>query len=85
MAVEEPGKLVEREESENLRLAKSRLGRRSPGGGGLAVFIGILWLVFVPPALPGAPVDFLRGGVAFLVVGIFGLAVGTLGRWYYLD
>jgi len=85
MTVEEPGKLGESEQSESLRLAKSRLGRRSQVGGGLAVFIGILWLVLVPPAPPGAVVDLHRGGMAFLVVGIFGLAVGTLGRWYYLD
>jgi hypothetical protein len=85
MTIEEPGKLGERGESESLRLAKSRLGRRSQVGGALATLIGALWLVFVPPAPPGAPVDLRRGGLAFLVVGIFGLAVGTLGRWYYLD
>ena len=85
MADEEPGKHGKRGESESLRLARNRLGRRSQVGGGLAVFIGILWLVFVPPAAPGALVDLRRGGMAFLVVGIFGLAVGTLGRWYYLD
>jgi hypothetical protein len=85
MAIEETRKLREREESDSLRLAKSRLGRRSQVGGGLAVFIGILWLVFVSPAPAGAPVDLHRGGLAFLVVGIFGVAVGTLGRWYYLD
>jgi hypothetical protein len=85
MAIEETGKLTEREESHRLRLAKSRLGRRSQVGGALAVFIGILWLVFVPPAAAGALVDVHRGGLAFLVVGIFGIAVGSLGRWYYLD
>jgi len=85
MAIEETGKLTEREESHRLRLAKSRLGRRSQVGGALAVFIGILWLVFVPPAPVRAPVDLHRGGLAFLVVGIFGAAVGSLGRWYYLD
>ena len=85
MAVDGNGQLGEHEESESLRLAKNRLGRRSQVGGGLAALIGILWLVFVPSAPPGAPVDLHRGGLAFLVVGIFGLAAGTLGRWYYLD
>jgi hypothetical protein len=82
MAVEEPGQLEEREESQSLRLAKSRLGRRAQVGGGLAVFIGLIWLMFVSPAPPGALVDWHRGGLAFLAVGIFGLAIGTFGRWY---
>jgi len=85
MAIEEPGQPAEREESESLGLIRSRLGRRSQVGGGLAALIGLLGLVFVPPAPPGAPIDLHKGGMAFLAVGIFGLAVGTLGRWYYLD
>jgi hypothetical protein len=83
--VEEPGQFGEREESGSLRLAKSPLGRRAQVGGGLAVFIGLLWLGLVPPAPPGILVDLHRGWMAFVVVGIFGLAVGTFGRWYYLD
>ncbi len=61
------------------------LGRRSQIGGGLAAFIGVLWLVFVLSAPPGAPVDIHKAGWAFLVVGIFGLIAGTLGRWFFLN
>ena len=60
-------------------------GRRAQIGGGLAAFIGIVWLIAVRPAPPGAPVDIHKMGWAFLVVGIFGLAIGTLGRWFYLE
>jgi hypothetical protein len=59
-------------------------GRRSQIGGGLAVFIGMVWLVAVPSGPPGAQVDIHKAGWIFLMVGIFGLAVGTLGRWLYL-
>jgi len=59
-------------------------GRRAQIGGGLAAFIGIVWLLFVDSAPPGGPVDIHKAGWAFLVVGIFGLVFGTLGRWFLL-
>jgi hypothetical protein len=72
-------------ESESLKLAKSRLGRRPQIGGGLAVFLGVLLLVATPPAPPGAPVDVHQMAIISIVVGVFLIAVGTLARWYYLD
>ena len=59
-------------------------GRRAQIGGALAAFIGVVWLVFVPSAPADSPVDIHRAGWAFLVVGIFGLVFGTLGRWFLL-
>lgn len=53
-------------------------GRRPQIGGGLAAFIGIVWLVGVKPAPPGALVDAHKIAWAFLVVGILGLVAGTL-------
>ena len=61
------------------------LGRRSQVGGGLAAFIGVLLLLFTPAAPPGTPVDLHKLAMAFLVVGVLGVAVGTWARWYYLD
>jgi hypothetical protein len=72
-------------ESENLKEAKSRLGRRSQIGGGLAVFLGVLLFLATPPAPPGAPVDIHKMAMLFIAVGIFGIAVGTFARWYFLD
>jgi hypothetical protein len=61
------------------------IGRRSQIGGGLAVFIGLLLLLFTPSAPPGAPLDLHRMAIAFIVVGVLLAAIGTLARWYYLD
>ena len=72
-------------ESESLKLAKSRLGRRTQIGGGLGAFLGMLLLVATPPAPPGAPMDVHQMAMAFIVVGVFLAAVGTFARWYYLD
>jgi len=72
-------------ETENLKPAKSRLGRRSQVGGGLAVFLGVLMLVATPPAPPGAPVDIHQMAMLFIAIGVLGVAAGTLARWYYLD
>jgi len=59
-------------------------GRRSQIGGLLAAFIGIVWLIEIPSEPPGAPVDIHKAGWAFLLIGIFGLVAGTVGRWFYL-
>jgi uncharacterized membrane protein YczE len=71
------------EESASESLARSRLGRKPQVGGGLAVFIGILLLVFVPAAQPGMP-DIHRMAIIFIVIGTFLIAVGTFARWYFL-
>jgi hypothetical protein len=72
-------------EPESLKLAKARLGRRSQVGGGIAAFIGLLLLVATPPAPPGAAVNVHQMAMIFIAVGVFGVVVGTLARWYYLD
>ncbi len=71
-------------ESESLKLARTRLGRRSKVGGGIAVFIGLLLLAATPPAPPAAPLNIHQMATAFIAVGLFGIAAGTLARWYYL-
>ncbi|MGA2905109.1 MAG: hypothetical protein ABSD98_14845 [Candidatus Korobacteraceae bacterium] len=59
-------------------------GRRAQIGGALAAGIGILLLIFLPAPPPGSPLDVHRIGYAFLVVGIFCIAAGTIGRWLWL-
>jgi len=72
-------------ESDNLKLTRIGLGRRSQIGGGLATFLGLLLLVATPAAPPGAPVNVHQMAAIFIVVGVFGIAAGTLARWYYLN
>ncbi len=72
------------EKSERQGLAKSRLGRKAQLGGGLAMFIGILLLLFLPTAVPGAPVDLHRMVKLFIAIGAFLVAAGTVARWYFL-
>jgi hypothetical protein len=57
-------------------------GRRLQVGGGLATGIGILLLIFLHAPPPGSPVDIHKIGWAFLTVGIFGVAAGTIGRLF---
>ena len=71
-------------EPESLKLVKSRLGRRSQVGGGIAVFIGLLLLLATPPSPPAA-VNTHQMAMIFIAVGVFGIVAGTLARWYYLD
>jgi hypothetical protein len=59
-------------------------GRRLQVGGALATGIGVLLLIFLHAPAPGAPVDVHRIGWAFLVVGIFCLVAGTVGRKLFL-
>ncbi len=61
------------------------LGKRAQIGGGLAAFIGVLLLVFTSPASVRTPVDLDKMAMAFIAIGVFLVAVGTLSRWYYLD
>lgn len=72
------------EESDSERLARSRPGRKAQVGGGIAAFIGILLLVFVP-AVPSAKPDIHQMAEIFIVIGLSLIAVGTLSRWYFLD
>jgi hypothetical protein len=44
-------------ESENLKLAKSRVGRKAQVGAGLAIFLRVLLRVATPSATAGAPID----------------------------
>lgn len=55
-------------------------GRRLQVGGAMAAGIGILLLIFLQAPPPGSPVDVHRIGWAFLVVGILGTGIGTIGR-----
>jgi hypothetical protein len=55
-------------------------GRRMQIGGALALGIGILLLIFLPPPAPGAPVDVHRISYAFIAVGMFCMVAGTIGR-----
>lgn len=73
------------EESDSARLARSRLGRKPQVGGGIAVFLGILLLVFLPPQPHGSPLNPHQLAIVLIVIGVLLLAVGTLARWFYLD
>lgn len=73
------------EESESNRLAESRLGRRTQVGGGLVVFIGVLLLLFLPPAPPGIPLDLHPMAKLFIAIGVLLVAAGTFARWYFLE
>ena len=83
MNPEDPGEL-DTEESDSEHLTRSRLGRKPQVGGGLAVFIGILLLVFFPSAQPGTP-DIHKMALIFIGIGIFLIAAGTYARWSSLD
>ncbi len=55
-------------------------GRRAQVGGALAIGIGILLLICLPHAMPDFPVDLHKIGWPFVVVGVFCLIAGTIGR-----
>jgi len=55
-------------------------GRRAQVGGTLAVGIGIMLLIFLPHATSDSPVDVHRIGWAFVGVGVFCPAAGTIAR-----
>jgi hypothetical protein len=62
----------------------SPLGRRAQIGGALAIFIGVLLLVFGPGPSPGSPLNLHQMARIFVGIGAFCLAVGTLARWLFL-
>jgi uncharacterized membrane protein YczE len=72
------------EESDREKLARRRLGRKPQIGGGIAVFIGVLLLAFVP-AVPQARPDIHQMAWIFIAIGISLIAVGTFSRWYFLN
>jgi hypothetical protein len=76
---------VDPEESDSESLARDRLGRKPQVGGGLAVFIGVLQLLFFPSVPPGAPLNLHQMAIIFILIGVLLIAVGTFARWYYLD
>jgi hypothetical protein len=60
-------------------------GRRAQVGGGIAVFLGVLLLLFLPSGRPGAALDLQGMARIFVVIGVLLFAVGTWARWYYSD
>jgi uncharacterized membrane protein YczE len=76
---------VDPEESDSESLAKDRLGRKPQVGGGLAVFIGVLLLLFFPSVPLGAPLNLHQMAIIFILIGASLIAVGTFARLYYLD
>ena len=56
------------------------VGSKALTGGAIAIFIGILLLVFGPSPTPGAPLNPHQMAYAFLGAGIFLLFVGFLAR-----
>ncbi len=72
------------EESDSQAVARSRVGRKAQVGGGLAMFIGLLLLFFLPPTPPGIPIDLHPMAWLFIAIGAFLVAAGTFARWYFL-
>jgi len=59
------------------------VGMKAQAGGGVAVFMGVLLLVFTPSVPPHPGLDIHQMARVFIGIGIFLLAAGTLARWYY--
>ncbi len=55
-------------------------GRKLQIGGALALALGVILLIALHAPRPGSPVDIHPIGWAFVVVGAFCLAAGTIGR-----
>lgn len=63
----------------------SPLGRRAQVGGLLAVFIGVLLLIFGPGPAPGSPLNLHQMASIFIIIGASLVVVGTIARWLFLD
>ena len=70
--------------SDRASLARRRSGRKAQVGGGLAVFLGVLLLVFFPSVPPGSGLDLHQMARVFLVIGVLLFAAGSFIRWYDL-
>jgi hypothetical protein len=66
-------------------VSSNRPGRRAQVGGGIAVFLGVLLLLFFPSRRLGAALDLQGMARIFVVVGVLLFGVGTFARWYYPD
>jgi hypothetical protein len=73
------------DDSEFTRTTRSNVGRRAQIGGFIAVFIGVLLLVFGPSPAPGIPLDPHKLDYLFIGIGLFLLVVGAIARWLLLD
>jgi hypothetical protein len=72
------------DDSESDRLVRSRVGRKAQTSGGLAVFMGVLLLISLPPTPPGIPIDLRPIAEIFIAIGAFLIVAGTFARWYFL-
>ena len=57
------------------------VGLKAQVGGGIAIFLGVLLLVFLPVKPPGPGLDLHQMAKVFIGIGVFLLAAGTVGRW----
>lgn len=73
------------DESESESLVRERLGRKLQVGGGLAVFLGVLLLLFSPSVPSGALLNLHQMATIFIIIGVLLIVVGTFARWHYLD
>jgi hypothetical protein len=78
-----PGKNMLTDDSEST--THSSAGRRVQAGGFIAVFIGVLLLLFGPSPAPGIPLDPHKLDYLFIGIGLFLLVAGTVARWLLLD
>jgi hypothetical protein len=69
--------------SKGLPELRRRLGRKPQLAGGVTMLMGVGVLVSVGPQT-GNPVNLHKLAYAFILIGVFLLAAGTLARWYYL-
>ncbi len=70
--------------SRSMSEVKSRTGRKAQVGGGMVLLLGVLLLATLGPdtKTPGDP---HKLALAFVMIGLFLLIAGTIGRWFYLD
>jgi hypothetical protein len=62
---------------------RRRFGRKPQVAGGIAMLMGVGFVASLSPQT-GNPVDLHKLAYAFILIGVFLLAAGTLARWYYL-
>jgi hypothetical protein len=64
------------------RIGRGRIsnGMKAQVGGGLAIFVGVMLLVFASVRTPGPGLDIHEMAKVFIGFGIFLLLAGTMGR-----